>query len=244
MSISLMLDKLHLEAKQNRWLGYFAVFLRIVLAAGFLTAGMTKIMGERFASGLSANHPMGHYLVALYHTGYYYTFIGVAQIVAAILLLIPRTVTLGALLYLPIILNICILSFAVRFEGSILTSPLMVLGDLYLLCWNYDKLKYLLPFDHTSTVDINLPKKNISNKFPLKFFSAVITIIILLVLFINTGYDIMPRNSLKDCNSQFRGTNRTQAGSNFCDCIHNQGQPLDSCLKEYNLAPDDAMQPK
>jgi uncharacterized membrane protein YphA (DoxX/SURF4 family) len=150
MSISLMLDNLHSGAKQNRWLGYFAVFLRIALAFGFLTAGIVKITGERFASGLSANHPMGHYLVALFHTGYYYTFIGVAQVMAAILLLIPRTVTLGALLYLPIILNICILSFAVRFEGSILTSPLMVLGDLYLLCWNYDKLKYLLPFDHAA----------------------------------------------------------------------------------------------
>lgn len=244
MSISFTLDKLYSGAKQNKWLGYFAVFLRIVLAVGFITAGLTKIMGERFASGLSANHPMGQYLVALYHTGYYYTFIGVAQIVAAMLLLIPRTVTLGALLYLPIILNICILSFALRFEGSILTSPLMVLGDLYLLCWNYDKLKYLLPFDHGVSANVNPNKKNTSNKFPLKFFSAVLAIIILLVLFINTGYDIMPRNSLKDCNSQFQGTNRTQAGSNFCDCIHNQGQPLDSCLKKYYIAPDDAVPAK
>src|SRR5215207_3889092 len=69
---------------------------------------------------------MGHYLEALHHTGFYYTFIGVVQILAAILLLVPRTVILGALLYFPLILNICVLSYAVRFEGSILTSPLML----------------------------------------------------------------------------------------------------------------------
>ncbi len=98
MSISAKLDQLHAEAKENKWLYYFAIFLRIALAFGFITSGMVKIMGERFASGLSVNHPMGKYLEALHHTGFYYTFIGIVQVIAAILLLIPRTVMLGALL--------------------------------------------------------------------------------------------------------------------------------------------------
>src|SRR5207244_5261083 len=55
---------------------------------------------------------------ALYLTGYYYTFIGVGQLVTAILLLIARTALLGAMLYFPIILNICVLTYAVRFEGT------------------------------------------------------------------------------------------------------------------------------
>ena len=84
---------------------------------------------------------MGAYLEALHHTGYYYTFIGVAQVAAAILLILPRTVTLGALLYFPTIINIWLLSFALRFEGSFVTSPLMVLANLYILIWNYDRLK-------------------------------------------------------------------------------------------------------
>ncbi len=90
---------------------------------------------------------MGHYLEALHHTGYYYTYIGVVQVAAAIMLLIPRTVTLGAFLYFPIILNICILTYAVRFDGSLFTAPLMVLANLYLLGWNYEKWKYILPFN-------------------------------------------------------------------------------------------------
>jgi uncharacterized membrane protein YphA (DoxX/SURF4 family) len=147
MSISSTLNRIHCRAKQNKWLRYFSVFNRLALAAGFLPAGMVKIMGERFASGLAVKHPMGHYLEALHRTGYYYTFIGIVQVLAAILLLIPRTALLGALIYFPIILNICILSYAVRFEGSWVTSPLMVLGNLYLLCWNYDKLKYIFPWE-------------------------------------------------------------------------------------------------
>jgi uncharacterized membrane protein YphA (DoxX/SURF4 family) len=219
---------------------YFAIFTRIVLAAGFLPAGWVKITGERFASGLSVKHPMGHYLEALHTTGYYYTFIGVVQIVAAILLLIPRTVILGALIYFPVILNICILSFSVRFEGSIFTSPLMTIANLFLLCWNYDKLKYILPFNHnTIPRAISKPKK-LSNKFPLKFFLGDVATVIIFALVVPNLFDVMPRNKLSDCNAQFKGTNRTQAGADFCDCIHNQGEPLDKCLEKYYQAPDDS----
>ena len=108
-------------------------------------------MDERFASGLSVNHPMGSYLEALHHTGYYYTFIGVVQITAAIMLLVPRTVTLGAFLYFPVILNICILTYALRFDGSLFTAPLMTLANLFLLGWNYEKWKYILPFNHPAS---------------------------------------------------------------------------------------------
>lgn len=239
MSISSKLDQFHLEATGNKWLYYFSIFLRLALAWGFIASGMVKILGERFASGLSVNHPMGQYLQALHNTGYYYTFIGVIQVLAAILLLVPRTVVLGALLYFPVILNICILSYAMRFEGSILTSPLMVLGSLFLICWNYDKVKYILPFDHTIATSAAPRQKNMSTIFPTKFFLGVVATVMAIILLIRFGFDVMPRNSLKDCNSQFVGTNRTKAGAGFCDCIHNQGQPLDSCIEEFNKAPDD-----
>lgn len=147
MSISSTLDRLYSETKKNSWLWLFSIFCRLVLALGFIPAGIVKLMDERFASGLSVNHPMGGYLEALHHTGYYYTFIGVVQVAAAIMLLIPRTVTLGAFLYFPVILNICILTFALRFDGSFFTAPLMTLANLFLLGWNYEKWKYILPFN-------------------------------------------------------------------------------------------------
>jgi uncharacterized membrane protein YphA (DoxX/SURF4 family) len=233
------LDEMHLQAKSNRWMNYFAIFLRFALAFGFITSGMVKIMGERFAAGLSVNHPMGQYLEALHNTGYYYTFIGVLQITAAILLLIPRTVILGALLYFPIIFNIFVLSYAVRFEGSMLTSPLMVLACLFLILWNYDKVKYILPFKHGETSPLVSVPKILSNKFPIKFFLGVLASIAAIVLFTNFAFQIVPRNSSKDCNSQFIGTNRTQAGAAFCNCIHVKGIPLDSAIKQYDQALDD-----
>ncbi len=163
MSISSTLDRLHSQAKQNSWLWLFSIFCRLALAAGFFPAGMVKILGERFASGLSVNHPMGHYLEALHHTGYYYTFIGVVQIAAAIMLLIPRTVTLGAFLSFPLILNICILTYAVRFEGSLFTAPLMVLANLYILGWNYEKWKHILPFNRPANANNVTKQKSLES---------------------------------------------------------------------------------
>jgi uncharacterized membrane protein YphA (DoxX/SURF4 family) len=238
MDISLELDRLHHQAKESRWLWYFAIFNRIALAVGFIIAGLVKIMGERFASGLSTNHPMGHYLEALFHTGYYYTFIGVLQVLAAILLLLPRTATLGAVLYFPIILNICILSFAVRFEGSLLSAPLMTLANLYLLCWDYDKLKPILPFSRPAFATATPTQLRLNKKFPVRFFAGVLATIVVLVLLVNS-YKITPRNSFADCQKQFKGTSRTQAGYNFCTCIHKQGKPLAESLDAYDEAPDD-----
>jgi uncharacterized membrane protein YphA (DoxX/SURF4 family) len=232
MDISSTLDQLHFQAKQNKWLRYFAVFNRIALAAGFLPSGFVKIMGERFTD-LSVNHPMGHYLEALHLTGYYYPFIGIVQVTAAILLLIPRTATLGAVLYFPIILNICILSLAVRFDGSLLSSPLMVLANLYLLCWDYDKLKFILPFNHFTI----LPKPKVtSNKFPTMFFAGAAATVIILVLVITTIYNIMPRNALSDCMGQCKDSKNPRACNTFCDCIHEKGQSLTKSLDEYNKA--------
>ena len=195
-------------------------------------AGIVKVTGERFASGLSVLHPMGAYLEALYHTGYYYSFIGIVQIIAAILLIIPRTVTLGALLYLPIILNICILSFAVRFEGSFISAPLMVLANLYVLVWNYDKLKYILPFKKIPDFGIVQRPEIYSNKFPF-FFSGVIIAFGIIILIFSFGYDIMPRNSLSDCKEQYMNTENEIATNRFCECIHTQGKPLDECLEGF-----------
>lgn len=227
------LKSYYLEIKQNRWHWMFQIFCRVLLAYAFIVAGMVKILGERFASGLSEIHPMGAYLEALHHTGYYYTFIGVAQLIAGILLLIPRTAFFGALLYLPIIVNIWILSFAVRFVGSYITSPLMVLANLYIIAWHYDKLKYILPFNKYSKA-VTTPKPEKYNlKFPILFFSGVFLTMVFFVLYSRFGHEVMPQNSLEACKKQFLNTENQMPGFAFCDCIHIQGNSLDTCLQEY-----------
>src|SRR4030095_15802143 len=180
MSISSKLNNLYYEAKGNKWFNYFTVFCRVMLALGFIPSGYVKIMGERFAA-LSNNHPLGHYLEALYYTEYYYTFVGIAQLVIALLLLIPRTALLGALLYFPVILNICVLAYAVRFEGTRITT-FMLLANLYLLFWDYDRIKYILPFKQVKGVDYAARKKPLSNKFPFRFFGCVVAMIATVII--------------------------------------------------------------
>ena len=226
-------EQFYLKIKGNRWYWLFSIFCRLALAFAFIVAGMVKILGERFASGLSDIHPMGAYLEALHHTRYYYTFIGISQVIAAVLLLIPRTVTLGALLYFPIIVNIWLLSYAVRFEGSIVTSPLMLLANMYLLVWNYDRLRFILPLKKFSDLGIIQKPTNYSTKFPFLFCTGVVITVVLTIAFARFGYDAMPRNSLSDCKNQFINTKNEAVGFEFCECIHENGKPLDTCLIEF-----------
>ncbi len=236
MKLSRLLDRWHQEHISNRWMYYFSIFVRIALAAGFLPSGYVKVAGERFTA-LANNHPMGAYLEALFHTGYYYTFIGVVQILAAILLLIPRTVTLGALLYLPIIVNICILSFSVRFDGSLFTAPLMVLATLFLLWWNYDKIKYVLPWSSKTTHVTNAMPNKRTWKFPWKFVSAAFVMFIFVIggVILMNVFVIMPRNSASACQQQFKNGENATLGAQFCECIHTEGRSLQQCLEAYPM---------
>ncbi|GAB4022544.1 hypothetical protein GCM10028808_70400 [Spirosoma migulaei] len=160
------LEYYYYEAKDNKWYHYFAIFCRLALAVAWVISGYVKISGERFAAGLSHNHPLGQYFDALLNTGYYYTFIGVGQVIVALLLLIPRTALIGAISSFPIILNICVLTYSVRFEGT-RAATFMLLANLFLLCWDYDRLKSILPFSANLTKE-----KPLTSKFPFLFFGG------------------------------------------------------------------------
>ena len=230
MNLSDKLDQIHAKSKNNRWMWYFSIFCRVALAAGFLPSGFVKINGERFTA-LSNNHPMGHYLEALFHTGYYYPFIGVMQMTAAILLLIPRTAVLGAMIYFPIILNICILSLSVRFDGSLISSPLMVLADLYILCWYYDRWKYILPFTKHQT--LGNPIRPLSNHFPFKFVAGAALAVLIVGFTVLNIHDLLPRNTYKECTTQCSEANDPVKCEEFCACLHKEGHSLDHCLDIY-----------
>ena len=221
------LNHWYTHAKQNKWYRWFTVFCRIALALGFVPSGLVKLAGERFTA-LPGNHPLGHYFDALHQTGFYYTSIGIGQLLAALLLLIPRTALLGALLYFPIILNICILTYATRFEGTRITT-FMVLGSLWLLVWHYDRLKYLL---QSGPLENAVEKKSANSKVPWLFFGGVILTLAFVVVINQHIYNIRPGNSLEECTNGCVGN---PGACEFCDCIYNQGKGLDSCLKVYEI---------
>lgn len=142
MNLENTLDRVHSSAVKNIWLQLFTVFTRIILAVGFIPPSVKKILGQPFTI-LPDSNPVGHYFNALYQTGFYYEFIGWGQLFAALLLLFPRTAHLGALMFLPIILNITVLTNSVSFAGTKYITMLMLVACTYLVCWEYDRLKPL-----------------------------------------------------------------------------------------------------
>ncbi len=143
MKLERSLDKAHAWVVKRWWAQMFAVFIRLTLAVGFIPPSIPKILHKPFTA-LPDSNPVGHYFNALYQTGFYYEFIGWAQITAAILLLIPRTAHIGALMFLPIIVNIAVLTTSVGFVGTWFLTILMCLAAAYLACWEYDRLKPIL----------------------------------------------------------------------------------------------------
>jgi hypothetical protein len=108
----------------------------------------------------------------------------------------------------------------------------MVLANLFLLVWNYDRLKFILPFRKFTNFSLFEKPQKYSKQFPYVFFLVVMSATILTIAITEFSYDTMPRNSLEDCEQQFKNTKNETAGCNFCDCIHNEGRPLEECLKD------------
>lgn len=138
----------------------FAAFTRCLLAVGFIPPSIPKILHKPFTV-LPDSNPVGHYFNALMGTGFYYEFIGWSQIVAAILLIFPRTSHIGALMFLPIIVNIAVLTNSVGFVGTWLLTIFMALAGTFLVAWEYDRLKPIVFYS----------RKEKPRRFKLQFFT-------------------------------------------------------------------------
>lgn len=126
-------------ARAQPWLGRFTLANRLLLAMAFLPTGLVKATGQRFTT-LPVETPVGFFFEAMYRTGPYWHFIGLAQVSAAVLLLVPGTATLGALLFLPIIVSIFLITWGVGFTGTVYVTAAMLVSVAYLLCWDADRL--------------------------------------------------------------------------------------------------------
>jgi uncharacterized membrane protein YphA (DoxX/SURF4 family) len=138
-----VLDRLHAHARAHPVFQRLAIISRILLALAFVPTGLVKVMGERFTA-LSIDNPIGLFFEAMYQSGGYWNFVGWAQVVAGVLLLVPRTTTLGAVLFFPIVLNIFVITVSLHFRGTPWITGAMLLASVFLLCWDYDRLKTLV----------------------------------------------------------------------------------------------------
>lgn len=138
-SLSPTLDRVHAWAHRQPWLRRFTVVNRLLLAMAFLPTGLVKATGQRFTI-LPIDNPIGFFFEAMYRTGPYWYFIGIMQVLAAVLLLIPATSTLGALVFLPIGISVFLVTWGVGFGNTVYITAGMLLSAIYLVCWDGDRI--------------------------------------------------------------------------------------------------------
>ena len=100
----------------------------------------------RFTTESGASHPINsawHFFETLYQSGLYWKFIGIAQLIAGFLLMTQRFSKLGALVNLPIILNIFIITISYYFAFTPVVTGLILVANILLLIWEWNELKIL-----------------------------------------------------------------------------------------------------
>ena len=137
------LDALNLRVMQHPAAERLTLMCRILLAVAFIPTGSVKLMGERFTS-LGVNTPTGAFFEAMYQTGTYWRFLGLSQVVAGFLLLLPETAFYGAMLFLPILVNVVVITVAIDFRGTPVISVPMLLANLWLVAWDWPRWRALL----------------------------------------------------------------------------------------------------
>ena len=142
--MEVFLSSLHARVCAQPALQRLAVVSRILLAIGFIPPALVKIQGHRFTSGVDLADPIVAFFEAMYQTGAYWRFLGWAQLAAGVCLLVPQLMTLGAVMFLPVIVNIFVITLALHFTGTPVVVGVMLLADLYLLFWDYDRLKSVI----------------------------------------------------------------------------------------------------
>lgn len=140
--------------KQQLLVKLFVIYLRYLVGFAFVFASIVKIRGERFTS-ISPSQPVGYFFEAMYQSGFYWNFLGWAQLISGALLMSQRFSTIGAIAFFPVILNVCLITHSVDFgSGTPTITTLMLLGTTFLLLWDYKKWTILFQRDHTIYLDM------------------------------------------------------------------------------------------
>lgn len=128
----------------------FVIYLRYLIGGAFVYSSIPKIAGLRFTTASGEFEPINswiHFFETLYRTGIYWNFLGWMQLLAGLLLMTQRYATLGALGFLPISLNIFVITVSLDFNGTPYITGLILAANLFLLLWDIYKLRFLLEVD-------------------------------------------------------------------------------------------------
>ncbi|OBX20940.1 hypothetical protein LX77_01438 [Gelidibacter algens] len=130
------------------------IYTRYLVGGAFVFASLIKIKGSRFTSEsgeLSAINSASHYFETMYQSGLYWKFIGVSQLIAGFFLMTQKFSKLGAIVNLPIVVNILIITLSYDFAYTPIVTGFMLLANLLLIMWDWNEIKIL--FNLTPTID-------------------------------------------------------------------------------------------
>ena len=125
----------------------FIINIRYFLGGAFVFASLIKIKGHRFTTLSGEMEPINsawHFFETMYQSGLYWQFIGVCQLLAGLLIMTQRYSKPGAVINLPIILNIFIITLSYDFNYTPVITGLMLVANVVLLIWDWNELKLLL----------------------------------------------------------------------------------------------------
>lgn len=171
------------KLKSYTWMKLFVIYTRYLIGLAFVHASLPKILGERFTT-IGIDSPVGFYFEAMYRSGFYWNFLGWSQMLAAVLLMTQRFSTLGALMFLPIMTNIFLVTWSIGFQGTPVITFLMLLANIMLLVWEFDKLKVLIPADNQA-ITINYKPDEFMQK-PVWVYLGFLIIAVILVADLTT----------------------------------------------------------
>lgn len=134
------------SARRVRWINVFVVILRILIGFAFVPAALKKVLDQPFTDPANSG-PFHDFLHAFHATGWFYTFVGVMQLVAAALLCTQRFATVGAFVALPILTAITVFCWSTGVVPTASIATLMWLGTVGLVVWDLDKWRGVLARD-------------------------------------------------------------------------------------------------
>jgi hypothetical protein len=170
--------------KQKTFPQLFVIYLRYLIGFSFIFASLVKIQGLRFTTDSGAANPINsawHFFETLYESGIYWRFLGIAQFITGCLLITQRFAKLGAILFLPIIANIFVITISYDFNGTPIITGLMLISTLFLIFWDWDSLKVLVNKTPTNSFRKRLENDNLWVYMGISFI--IITVITKLYLY-------------------------------------------------------------
>ena len=140
-------NKIYEAIRRKNFLSVLVIWTRYIIGFAFIPSGLKKLAGERFTQ-IPVSNPIGFFFEALYQSGIYWNFLGLIQVLAAFLLMTQRFATIGNLIFLPIAINIFIITYSMQFTGTVYITFLLVIASTGLLLWDFPKWKTLFSNDN------------------------------------------------------------------------------------------------